>query len=78
MDVADTAPVLCVPLVDLLPLHPPLAVHAVALVLDQVSVEDPPLATLVGLAAIVTVGAGSTVTVVDWLVVPPAPVQARV
>jgi hypothetical protein len=51
------------------------------LVEDQVSVEDEPLATVVGLAAIETVGTGGgggvlgTVTVTDALALPPAPVQ---
>jgi hypothetical protein len=46
---------------------------------DQVSVEDPPLATEVGLAVRDTVGAGGlTVTIAEPLPVPPAPVQARV
>ena len=44
------APVLCVPLVALAPLQPPVAVHEVALVELQVSVEAPPLATEVGFA----------------------------
>ncbi len=50
-----------------------------AFVEDQVKVEVPPLATLVGLALIVTVGAGAeTVTVADWAAEPPAPVQVNV
>ena len=46
----------------------------------QLRVEEPPEATLVGLAVSVTVGAGAvTVTVVDWgALVPPEPVQASV
>jgi hypothetical protein len=49
------------------------------LVEDQVSVDWPPLATLVGLAVKVTVGAGvDTDTVVDWEALPPAPVQVKV
>ena len=44
------APVLCVPLVALLPLQPPVAVHEVALVELHVSVELPPLAITVGFA----------------------------
>ena len=58
-----SAPVDCVPDVALLPDHEPLAVHDVALVLDHVSVDDPPEATLVGEALSETVGAGATVTV---------------
>jgi hypothetical protein len=55
-------------------------VHEVALVEDQVKVEPLPLATLVGFALIETVGGGvaATVTVADWLAVPPAPVQLKV
>ena len=47
-----------VPLVAFVPLHPPEAVHEVALVEDQVTVEILLDVTLVGLAEIVTVGAG--------------------
>ena len=47
-----------VPLVGLVPLHPPEAVHAVALVENQVTVETLPDVMLVGLAEIVTVGGG--------------------
>ena len=71
-----TAPVLCVPLVPFVPLQPPVAVHEVALVELQVSVDAAPLATEVGFAVNVTVGAGTTVTVaVATLLVPPVPVQ---
>ena len=45
-----------VPLVAFVPLHPPEAVHEVALVEDQVTVETLPDAMLVGLAEIVAVG----------------------
>jgi len=77
--VAVSAPVLAVPPVPLLPLQPPDAVQSSALLVLQVSVEDAPLAMLVGLAENVTVGAGGvTVTVADWLAVPPAPVQLSV
>jgi hypothetical protein len=63
-----------------LPLHPPLAVHAVALVDDQVSVAEVPTVTDVGFTAMVTVGAGGAVavSVADALALPPAPVQVRV
>ena len=47
-----------VPLVAFVPLHPPEAVHEVALVDDQVTVETLPDAMLVGLAKSVTVGGG--------------------
>jgi hypothetical protein len=74
--VAVSAPVLCVPLVALAPLQPPEAVHEVALVEFHVSVEAPPLATEVGFAVNVTVGAGATLTVaVAMLLEPPAPVH---
>ena len=46
------------PLVALVPLHPPAAVHEVASVEDQVTVELLPDVTLVGLAEIATVGGG--------------------
>ena len=62
----------------MLPLQPPEAVQEVALVELQVSVDAPPLATVVGFAVKVTVGAGITVTVaVTTLLVPPVPVQAN-
>jgi hypothetical protein len=67
----------CEPLVALLPDHPPEAVHAVALVADQVRVELAPLATVLGLADKVTTGAGGvTETVADWFALPPPPEQA--
>ena len=79
MVVALSAPVECEPLVAKVPDQPPEAVHAVALLEDQVKVEPPPLATLLGLALIFIDGAGAeTVTVADWLALPPAPVQVSV
>lgn len=48
----------CDPLTGLVPDHPPDAVHAVAFVLAHVNVEAWPLATVLGLALSVTVGAG--------------------
>lgn len=48
----------CDPLTGLVPDQPPDAVHAVALVLAHVNVEAWPLATVLGLALRVTVGAG--------------------
>jgi hypothetical protein len=54
------------PLVPRVPDQPPDAVQEVALVEDQLSVDLPPLATLVGLALNVMLGAGAdTDTVVD-------------
>ena len=53
--------------------------QVVALVEDQVSVLEPPAATVLGLADSVTVGAGGGVAVVvtatDFASEPPAPVQ---
>jgi hypothetical protein len=65
--------VLCVPFIGSVPLQAPEAAHEVALVEDHVKVDPLPLATLVGLALIDTVGeavvvdeAVLTVTVADW------------
>jgi hypothetical protein len=72
-------PVLWVPLIASEPLQPPDAGQEVAFVDDQVRVEAASLATVVGLADRVTVGAGAfTVTAADWAAVPPLPVQVRV
>lgn len=66
----------CDPLAALVPDQAPEAVQAVALVADQVSVELPPLATVLGFAAKVTVGVGEvTETVADCETLPPLPVQ---
>ncbi len=74
-----SAPVDCEPLTALLPDQAPEAVHEVALVLDHVSVELAPLATVLGLALRLTVGAGGvTDTVADCNALPPAPVQVSV
>jgi hypothetical protein len=68
----------CEPLADLVPDQAPEAVHEVALVAVQVKVELLPLATVLGLAAKVIVGAGAvTETVADCVALPPAPVQVR-
>ena len=65
-----------VPFVPLVPVHPPLAVHEVALVADQFKVLALPLVTVLGLPEKVTVGADAlTDTVADCAAVPPAPVQ---
>jgi hypothetical protein len=67
------------PLADFDPVQAPLALHEVAFVDDQVSVEDSPLLMVEGFAEIETVGAGvDTVTVTDLLAEPPAPVQVSV
>lgn len=80
MVVLVTATVLSLPLTGFVPPQaPPEAAQLVAFVDDQVRVVNPPLATLVGLAERVTVGAGTTVTVaVAGFVVPPMPVQISV
>ena len=57
---------------------PPVAVHEVALVELQVSVDVPPLAIVVGFATSVAVGMAPIVTVaVAAVLVPPAPVHVR-
>jgi hypothetical protein len=61
-----SAPVVWVPLVALLPDHPPDAVQALALVEDQVKVELAPEAIELGAALMLTVGAAdATDTVAD-------------
>jgi hypothetical protein len=69
-----------VPLVAFVPLQPPEAVHDVALVELQVSVEDAPLAIVVGLAVKVAVGMGLVVTVTvaaAGVLVPPGPMHVN-
>jgi hypothetical protein len=75
-----SAPVLELPLVGSLPDQPPEAVQLVAFVEDQLSIADPPLLTVVGLALRVTVGlpGAETLTVTDWLALPPDPLQVSV
>jgi len=77
---ALSAPLDWEPLVALLPDQPPDAVQAVALTDDHVNVELPPLATVLGLAAMLTltVGFALTVTVADCAAVPPSPLQVNV
>jgi hypothetical protein len=71
-----SAPVDAEPLIALLPVQAPDALHEVALADDQLNVEALPLATVLGLAVKFTVGAGAeTETVALWLALPPAPVQ---
>jgi hypothetical protein len=66
VDVEERAPVAFEPLVAWLPDQAPEAVHEVALLDDQLKVEPLPLATLVGLALIDTLGGlDDTVTVAD-------------
>lgn len=66
-----------VPLTFFAPVQPPLAVQLLALVDDQVSVVELPVATVVGVAVRVTEGAAGwvTVTLTDCVADPPAPVQ---
>ena len=70
------------PLVALVPVQLPVAVQLVALVEDQVRVDELPVVIEVGDAEIVTVGAGvgvvPTATLALALAVPPAPVHAMV
>ena len=68
----------CEPLIAWLPDQPPDAVHAVALLADQLNVELPPVTTVLGLAWSVTVGAGAgevTETLTDCVALPPAPLH---
>ena len=70
-------PMTLVPLALKVPVQLPVALQDVAPPVElQVSVEVPPLATLVGFAVKLTVGAGSRVTVVVAVeLLPPSPVQ---
>ncbi len=64
------------PLSALAPDHAPVAMHEVALVLDQLRVVWPPELTVLGLALNVTLGAlPGTVTVTVWVALPPIPSQ---
>jgi hypothetical protein len=66
--------VLCVPLAGSVPLQPPVAVQAVALVALQLNVAAPPLGTTVGDA--LNVAEGTTLTVMlDGTLVPSWPLQ---
>ncbi len=70
------AEVVRVPLVGSLPVQPPEALQEVAFVEDQVRVEVAPFATVLGLAEIVTAGAGvDTETVAACKALPPPPVH---
>jgi hypothetical protein len=70
--------VLALPLVGSLPDQPPDAMQLLAFVEDQLSVAEPPLLTLAGLALRLTAGAAETFTVTDWLALPPGPVHVSV
>jgi hypothetical protein len=77
--VALSAPVLALPFVGSLPDQPPEAVQLLALLEDQLRIADPPPVTLAGLALRLTEGAGmETLTVTDWLALPPGPLQVSV
>jgi hypothetical protein len=74
-----SAPVDCVPLVGLLPPQAPHAAHEVAFADDHVKVALAPLVMALGPTLRLTVGVGDlTETVVDWLALPPGPVQFSV
>ncbi len=73
------APVDAEPFVASLPDQAPEAVQEVAFVETQARVELAPLATVLGLAVKLTVGAGVvTETVADCTALPPGPTQVRV
>jgi hypothetical protein len=76
---AVSAPVDFEPPVPIVPDQAPEATQDVALVADQVIMELLPLATVLGLADKLTVGAAEvTETVADWDALPPLPVQLSV
>jgi hypothetical protein len=71
--------VLALPFVGSLPDQPPDAEQLLALLEDQLNVADPPLLTVVGVAFRLTEGAGvETLTVTDWVALPPGPLQVSV
>ncbi len=74
-------PVDCEPLTGFAPDQAPEAAQEVALVADHVRVDVPPLVTALGPTLKFTAGgfdAPAAVTVVDWVAVPPGPVQVSV
>lgn len=76
---ADSAPVVAVPVVGSGPLQPPEAVQDAALLELHVRVEALPATMVCGLGVKLTVGAGGvTVTVAVALPLPPEPLQVRV
>ncbi len=76
MVLAVNAAVLAEPLVGSAPLQPLEALQEVALADDHANADLAPLATVVGAAVKVTVGAVAvTVTVADCEALPPLPVQ---
>ena len=71
-----SAPVLLLPLIASGPAQPPEAVQLVALVELQVSIDELPLETTLGLADREAVGTGATVTVAEAVgLAPPPPLQ---
>ena len=70
----------CDPVMVLGPDQAPDAVHEVALLDDQVSIDAPPLLIVLGLALKLTVGVFCplTVTVADCAALPPVPVHVSV
>ena len=79
VDVVESAGVVKLPLVACTPLHAPLAVQDVALVLVQFKFALEPDTTVPGVALSATAGAGAvTTTVALCVALPPAPVQVRV
>jgi hypothetical protein len=76
VEVSRIGPVDCEPFVLRFPAHAPEAAHLLAFSLVQVSVAEPPEATVLGLASSVTTGADVlTVTVTDCVAEPPGPRQ---
>lgn len=74
-----SAPVDQLPLVATAPCQPPAAVHAVAFDEVQLKLDVPPLATVVGEAASVTMGEDEvTTTSADCVTEPPGPMQVSV
>jgi hypothetical protein len=77
--VADSGPVDCEPLAARGPDQAPEALQEVAFVEIQFKVALPPLATALGPALKLTVGAGDlTDTVADCAALPPVPLQVKV
>jgi hypothetical protein len=79
VEFCDTLPVDCEPRTDLVPDQAPEAIHEVAFVELQLSVELVPVPTVPGDALRLTVGEGAaTDTIVDWAALPCGPVQVNV
>jgi len=76
VELLESGPTVRVPETDRVPLQPPLAVHDVALLDDQVTWTASPASTWLGLALKVT--SGRRLTVALAVAEPPAPLQVRV